>query len=165
MIPLKYTNRKYVYREVFYRSVESENVLVRLKKQCCLSLDDCWAGHRHFCDKQLPGVMDVSQPSDTEDVLQQAAIMQGKEKGSPWVDLSLTTVMPSACYSPLSNFISLSNFHPYVYWCVPLEFCSIKLIEVGVRGHVNVVIMCLSISGGPKKLRVNIAGLLERWVD
>lgn len=39
MIPLKYTNRKYVYRdEVFYRSVESESVLVRLKKQCCLSL-------------------------------------------------------------------------------------------------------------------------------
>lgn len=165
MIPLKYTNRKYVYRdEVFYRSVESESVLVRLKKHCRLSLDDYWAGCRHFSDKQLPRDMDASQSSDTEDILQQAAIMQGKEKGSPLVNLSLTIVMPSAHYSTLSDFISLSNFHPYVYWCVPLEFCSMKLMEVGVRGHVNVMIMCLSISGGPKNPRVNIAGLLERWV-
>lgn len=100
MIPLKYTNRKYVYRdEVFYRSVESESVLVRLKKHCRLSLDDYWAGCRHFSDKQLPRDMDASQSSDTEDILQQAAIMQGKEKGSPLVNLSLTIVMPSAHYS------------------------------------------------------------------
>jgi len=43
--------------------------------------------------------MDASQSSDTEDILQQAAIMQGKEKGSPLVNLSLTIVMPSAHYS------------------------------------------------------------------
>lgn len=122
-----------MYTEGILRSMESESVLVRLKKQCCLSLDNYWAGCRHFSDKHLPRVMDVSQPSDTQDVLQQAAIMQGKEKGSSWVNLSLTIVMPSAHYSPLSNFISLSNFHPYIYWCVTLEFCSIKLMEVGKR--------------------------------
>lgn len=66
-------------------------------------------------DKWLPRDMAVSQPSDTEDILQEEAEMQGKEKGSPLVNLSLTIVMSCACYSPLSNFISFSSFCSQLY--------------------------------------------------
>lgn len=49
IIPFTYTNINYMSREkVFYRSVGSGSVLVRLKKQCCLPLDDYWAGCRHL---------------------------------------------------------------------------------------------------------------------
>ena len=61
-----------------------------------------------YSDKRLPRAVAASQPSDTEDIPQEEAVMQGKEKGSPLVNLSLTIVMSCACYSPLSNFISFS---------------------------------------------------------
>lgn len=109
-------------------------------------------------DKWLPRDMAVSQPSDTEDILQEEAETQGKEKGSPVVNLSLTIVMSCACYSPLSIFISFSSFCSHLYWCLPLEFHSIRSMGVDVRAYINVVKKCLSFFGGPKKQMVNILG-------
>lgn len=50
-----------------------------------------------YSDKKLPRAMDASQPSDTEDIPQQAEIMQKEEKEHPLVNLSLTIDMSHAC--------------------------------------------------------------------
>lgn len=158
MISFTYTNINYIYSDKkFCRSVGSGRVLVRLKKRCRLSLDDYWAGCRHLqwqAAAQGRGCLPAQWPRGRTP--REAAVMQGKEKGSPLVNLSLTIVMSCACYSPLASFISFSSFHSYLYWCLPLEFCSMRSMGVDVRRHSNLVKMCLSIFGGPKKQTADI---------
>lgn len=80
------------------------------------------------------------------------------KKRHPLVNLSLTIVMSCVFHSSLSNFISFSGFCSYLYWCLPLEFSSIRSTGADLRGHIIVIKVCLSIFGSPKMQTPNIMG-------
>lgn len=108
-------------------------------------------------DKRLPRVIVASQTSDTEGIPQEAALMQEGKK-DPLVNLSMTIVMSCVFQSSLSIFISFPSFCSYLFWCLPLEFSSIRSTGADLRGHTIVINVCLSIFGSPKMQMPNIMG-------
>lgn len=100
-IPFIYSNINFIYREVLYRSVDSEGLWkcfkVVLKNFTAYHLMTMELYANTYSDKKLPRAMDASQPSDTEDIPQQAEIMQKEEKEHPLVNLSLTIDMSHTC--------------------------------------------------------------------